>query len=58
LYNLIFILPMVVLTIIVYRGFAKVEDISGWKDRNIRKLHLVAGIIMVALGIAMIWGLV
>jgi cytochrome c biogenesis protein CcdA/glutaredoxin len=58
LYNLIFVLPMVILTFIVYRGFAKVEDISGWKDKNIRKLHLFAGVIMVLLGIAMILGLV
>lgn len=58
IYNLIFISPMVILTFIVYRGFAKVEDISGWKDKNIRKLHLFAGIVMFALGVAMILGLV
>ncbi len=58
LYNLIFVLPMVILTFAVYKGFAKVEDISGWKDRNIKKLHLVAGIIMLLLGVAMILGLV
>jgi hypothetical protein len=58
LYNFIFILPMIILTFIVYKGVAKVDDISGWKDKNIRKLHLVAGIIMFLLGIAMILGLV
>ncbi len=54
--NLIFVLPMVAITLIVYAGIAKVEDVSGWKDRNIRYLHLVAGIIMALLGIAMIFG--
>ncbi len=58
LYNLIFVLPMIILSFCVYKGFAKVQDISGWKDRNIKKLHLFAGIIMILLGIAMVLGLV
>ena len=55
-YNILFILPMIILTMLVYLGFSRVEDISGWKDRNIKKLHLAAGIIMLLLGIAMIIG--
>jgi len=58
LYNLIFVMPMIAITLIVYAGFAKVEDVSGWKEKNIRYLHLTAGIIMFALGIAMVLGLV
>lgn len=58
LYNLIFILPMVIITLVVYFGFTTVENVSGWKERNIRYLHLVAGVILVLLGIAMILGLV
>ncbi len=56
LYNLVFVLPMIIITIIVYAGVARVEDVSGWKDRNIKKLHLIAGIIMFLIGIAMIVG--
>jgi len=56
LYNLIFVAPMLVIVAIVYIGFRKVDDISDWKERNITKLHLVAGIIMFILGIAMIFG--
>ncbi len=56
LYNLIFVLPMLAITLIVYAGFVQVEDVSGWKDRNIRYLHLIAGFIMLALGIAMVFG--
>jgi cytochrome c biogenesis protein CcdA len=48
---------MLLITLFVYVGFAKVENVSGWKDRNIRILHLIAGIIMVALGIVMSVGL-
>ncbi len=58
IYNLIFVLPMIAITLMVYFGTAKVEDVSGWKDKNIRYLHLVAGTIIVLLGIAMIMGLI
>lgn len=58
LYNAIFVLPMVGITVVVYLGMKKVDDVSGWKDRNIRYLHLVSGMIMLLLGIAMVTGLV
>lgn len=58
LYNLIFILPMLIITGIVYFGVKEVEDVAGWKDRNIKKLHLIAGLIMIGLGLAMILRLV
>ncbi|MBD3310303.1 hypothetical protein GF351_03735 [Candidatus Woesearchaeota archaeon] len=56
LYNLIFVLPMFAITLMVYAGFAKVEDVSGWKEKNIRYLHLIAGVIMFGLGLAMLFG--
>jgi len=55
-YNLIFILPMLVITLIVYFGMKRVEDVSGWKDKHIKTLHLIAGLVLVALGIAMLIG--
>jgi len=58
IYNLVFVLPMVAITIAVYIGFTTVENVSGWKDRNIRYLHLIAGIIMFLLGVAMLFGLI
>ena len=58
LYNIIFVMPMVAITLIIYAGFAKVENVSEWKEKNIKKLHLIAGIIMFALGIAMVFGFV
>ncbi|MEA3463721.1 MAG: cytochrome c biogenesis CcdA family protein [Patescibacteria group bacterium] len=58
LYNLIFVAPMLIIIGIVYWGFRNVEDISAWKEKNISKLHLVAGIIMLGLGVAMVMGLV
>ena len=58
LYNAIFVLPMLAITLLVYLGIAKVEDVAGWKEKNIRKLHAIAGAIMLSLGIAMLLGLV
>ena len=58
IYNVVFVLPMIIITLIVYLGFTTVENVSGWKDKNIRWLHLVAGIIMFLLGLAMMLGLV
>lgn len=55
-YNLIFIIPMILITLMVYFGFARVEDVSGWKDKNIKKLHLIAGILLFAVGLSLIAG--
>ncbi|MBN2111633.1 GAP family protein [Candidatus Woesearchaeota archaeon] len=57
-YNLLFVAPMIIITLVVYGGLTAVGEISGWRERNIRRLHLFAGIILVALGIAMVAGLV
>lgn len=50
-YNLLFISPLILLTILITRGFASTEKVTVWKDHNLRRLHLVAGLIMIALGI-------
>jgi len=55
-YNLLFVLPMILITLIVYFGFSRVEDVSGWKDRNIRILHLIAGILLFLVGIVLLAG--
>ncbi len=58
IYNVIFVLPMIGITIFVYIGFAEVEHIGGWREKNINRLHLVAGLILLGLGIAMVTGLI
>jgi len=55
-YNLIFILPMIIITLVCYGGFTSVEKVSGWKDKNIRYLHLTTGVIILLLGLAMFFG--
>ena len=58
LYNIIFVIPMILITIIIYIGLTTVGRVSGWKERNIRYLHLVEAIILILLGIAMFTGLI
>ncbi|MFH1918051.1 MAG: hypothetical protein ABIJ14_03055, partial [Nanoarchaeota archaeon] len=55
-YNLIFILPMIGITILVFGGFAMVDEVSGWKERNIRRLHLIAGILLFLVGVGLLLG--
>ncbi|MCA9487777.1 MAG: hypothetical protein KC516_02335 [Nanoarchaeota archaeon] len=54
-YNLIFIIPMIVIVLLVYFGFSKIEEVSGWKERNIRKLHLIAGSLLFLVGLAILF---
>ncbi|MCK4782013.1 hypothetical protein KAS79_03795 [Candidatus Parcubacteria bacterium] len=58
MYNLIFIFPMLVIIGLIYLGLRKVEDVSAWKEKNIRYLHLIAGLIIFGLGLAMVFGFV
>ena len=57
LYNLIFILPMLGITFAIYFGLTTVDKVGGWKENNIRKLHLVEGLILTILGILMFTGI-
>jgi cytochrome c biogenesis protein CcdA len=58
LYNIVFILPMIAITSVIYLGLTTVEKVSGWKDKNIKNLHLIEGTILILLGIAMFTGLI
>lgn len=55
-YNLIFIIPMLIIVLIIYLGFSKVEQVTGWKEKNIRTLHLIAGILLFSVGLAILFG--
>jgi len=55
IYNLIFVLPMILISIAVYKGFdpGKAEEI---RQKRLKTLHLVAGVIMLIMGIMIISG--
>ncbi|MFT4890877.1 MAG: glutaredoxin [Halobacteriales archaeon] len=55
-YNLVFVLPLVGITAVVAGGFVSVERISDWREENVERLHLVAGLVLIALGGGMVAG--
>jgi len=54
IYNLIFILPMLIITLGIYFGFTTTEKADEWRKRKLKILHLITGIIILLLGIGMI----
>jgi cytochrome c biogenesis protein CcdA/glutaredoxin len=54
LYNLIFILPMLIITLAIYFGFTTTQKAEEWRTRKLKILHLIAGIILLLLGVGMI----
>lgn len=55
-YNFLFVLPMLIITLLVFFAFTTVEDVSGWKERNIKYLHLIAGILLFVVGLLLLMG--
>jgi len=55
-YNIIFVLPMLAVVFLIYFGITNIKEAQNWKERNIKILHLIAGIILFVLGLAMIMG--
>ncbi len=54
IYNFIFILPMLIITLAVYFGITTTEQAEHWRTKKLKTLHLIAGIIILILGIAML----
>ncbi|MDO8528920.1 MAG: hypothetical protein Q7S06_03460 [Nanoarchaeota archaeon] len=55
-FNFIVVLPLIIITLIIYKGFATAENISNWKERNVRVLHLIAGILLLGVGLTLLMG--
>ncbi len=53
-YNLIFILPMIGITLAIYFGITTTEQAEAWRTTKLKILHLIAGIIILLLGIGML----
>jgi cytochrome c biogenesis protein CcdA len=56
LYNLIIVLPMIIITLVIYFGFSTVDNVYGWREKNLKLMHLITGIILVLIGLALIFG--
>ncbi len=58
LYNLVFVSPLIILSIIIYKGLATTNKLEDIRQNQIRLLHLIAGILMLGIAIAMIVSIV
>ena len=55
IYNLIFVSPMLLITYAVFKGFNP-KKAEAMRQKQLRNLHLVAGILMLGIGIAVLMG--
>jgi cytochrome c biogenesis protein CcdA len=50
IYNLIFVMPLIIIMALAYLGSYKVSEMKKWKHMNRAKMRLGAGLLMVFLG--------
>ena len=50
LYNFIFVLPMLIITLAMYFGSARMGKMEAWRQKNLRLLHAIAAGIMLFIG--------
>ncbi len=55
-YNLIFILPMIIIILLVFFGTKNIKQINEWKEKNVKIMHLIIGVIFLLLGCTMVLG--
>lgn len=58
LYNLVFVSPLVLLSIIIYKGLSTTEQLEEIRQDKIRLLHLIAGLLMLGIASAMILSII
>lgn len=50
IYNLIFVIPMLVITALVWFGYSSVDKLAKLKHNNTKLIHLIVGLLMLGLG--------
>jgi len=58
LYNLVFISPLIILSFIIYKGMSTAAKLEEIRQKRIRSLHLIAGVLMLIIATAMIISLI
>jgi cytochrome c biogenesis protein CcdA len=53
LYNLIFIIPLLAITVIVAFGIRNPGDILTLRDKYVKQMHLIAGLLMLLVTVAL-----
>jgi len=49
-YNFLFVLPMFMITGLIYLSFTSIEKAHAFREKNIKKLHLIAGVLLLIVG--------
>jgi len=57
-YNLIFVSPLIILSLIIYKGLSTTGKLEVIRQERIKVLHLVAGIIMILIALVMVLSLI
>ncbi|HLD84089.1 MAG TPA: hypothetical protein VI979_04520, partial [archaeon] len=52
IYNIIFVMPLAVILLMAYSG-TKISFIKSWKQKNKSYMRLATGILLIALGFAL-----
>jgi len=55
IYNLVFVSPLIILSLIIYKGLSNTTKLEKIRKEKIRLLHLISGILMLGIAIAMIY---
>ncbi len=54
LYNTIFVLPFIAITLVVGLGFSTATKFEKWRVERLRRFRLITGLLMLALGVTLI----
>lgn len=54
IYNIIFVLPMIIIVILIYFGLFKLETLQRLRENNIKTLHWISGIILLIIALYLI----
>lgn len=49
-YNALFVLPMLIITVLVYASFTSIERAHELREKNKRRLRLIAGVLLIIVG--------
>ena len=55
-YNFLFVLPMLIITFGIYFSSTSISEVSYWQKKNVKLLHLIAGVLLFGIGLFLITG--
>ncbi len=58
LYNLVFVSPLIILSLIIYKGLSTTSKLEAIRQKKIRLLHLIAGILMLTIAGIMVLSII